>query len=67
LKKSIIIGGTPVEPLVRAAEVKVSLTDSIIGKKVLRKTKTIIGKAMATIIITIINVLLSTFICIFLL
>ena len=50
-------------PLVRAAEIKVSFNESIIGKKLLRKAKTIIGKAMATIIITIIYVLLSTAIC----
>ena len=53
-------GGTPVELLVKAAETKVSFNESIIGNKLFLKTKTIIGKAMATIIITIIYVLLST-------
>lgn len=47
-------------PFVRAAEVMLSFIESIIGKKLLRKTKTIIGRAIATIIITMTNVLLST-------
>ena len=53
-------GGTPVVLLVKAAEMRLSFIESIIGKKLFRKTKTITGKAIATIIIIIIYVLLST-------
>src|SRR3989344_8697958 len=60
LKRFIIAGGAPVVPFVRAAEVMLSFIESIIGKKLLRKTKIIIGRAIATIIITMTNVLLST-------
>lgn len=44
---------------VKAAEVKVCFIDNIIGKKLLWKVKIIIGSAIATITMTIINVLLS--------
>jgi hypothetical protein len=60
LNKLSIAGGIPVVLLVRAAEVKEFLMEIIIGKKLLRKTIMIIGRAMANITTTITNVLLST-------
>ncbi len=60
LKSSCITGGIPVVLPVKAAEVTVSLIDTISGKKALRNVKIIIGKAIASIIMTMTKVLLST-------
>jgi len=60
LKNSIICSGTPVLPLVRAAEVRLDPIDAIIGKKLFLKVNIMVGRAIAIIIITITYVLLST-------
>lgn len=51
--------GIPVPLFIRAAEFNFCPMEDIIGKKLLRKVKIIIGSAIAVIITAIINVLLS--------